>query len=101
MERSTMPPACARAWAAYVVSLSQGKSGSLAETERAAPPDPGKGGTSKGWITRPGSLGLGLRWERLDQRVVLVDDAHLRRATGGAKVVEEVHVGVVVVLPLL
>src|SRR4051794_18047610 len=44
---------------------------------------------------------LVLRGQGGDHRVVLVDHAHLGRATGRAEVVEEVDVGVVVVLPLL
>src|ERR1017187_1814446 len=44
----------------------------------------------------------GLRGKGGDQRVVLVDQAELGRAAGAAKVVEELDVGlVVVVLPLL
>src|SRR5690606_35553038 len=47
-----------------------------------------------------GSL-LVLRRQSSDHRVVLVEHAHLGGTTGRTAVVEEVDVGVVVVLPLL
>src|SRR5687768_7910026 len=89
MERSTMPPGCARARSAWPVSRSQGKSPSREETR---PPPSG---------SLSGSLVVLLRRQSSDERVVLVDLAHLRGTTGRAEVVEEVDVGVVVLLPLL
>src|SRR6478735_8951568 len=50
---------------------------------------------------RAPSLVVFLRRQRLDERVVLVDDAELRGAAGAAEVVEGLDVGVVVVGPLL
>src|SRR3954452_12339405 len=90
MDRSTIPSEWRRARSAYVARWSQGKSGSLPETS------PG--------ITMCApvrSLRLRLWGQRLDQRVGLVDLAHLGRASGRAQVVEEVHIRVVVLLPLL
>src|SRR5262245_27509843 len=81
-----MPSGCARAFAAYAVSWSHGKSGRREET---APP------------VTVRSLVVLLRRQLRDQRVVVVDLAELGRAAGRAEVVEEVDVGVVVRLPLL
>src|SRR5207237_1251195 len=64
----------------------------------AAGPTPGRLRGSRDWsVRRVGVLGR----QRLDQGVVLVDLAELGCTTGGAEVVEELDVGLVVVLPLL
>src|SRR5690606_12148839 len=86
-ERSTMPSGCARARSANGTSVSQGKSGS--------PP-----------VRRPTAAGAGsgravLRWQSGDDGVVVVDLPELGRATGRAEHVEELHVGLVVLAPLL
>src|SRR5690625_7809115 len=74
-----MPPGWAAARSRAPVRLSQGKLGSAS----------------------PNSATSGLRGQGGHQRVVPVDDAHLRRTAGGAEVVEEVDIGVVVLRPLL
>src|SRR3954451_4462326 len=67
---------------------------------------PGRGGRHGAVVHADAALTvwsslLVLRGQGGDHRVVLVDHAHLGRATGRAEVVEEVDVGGVVVLPLL
>ena len=84
-----MPSGCARAFSAAGASWSQGKSGS-----------PDRTPTRR--VRRVESVTPAvLRRQGRDQRVVLVDHTHLGGAAGRAEVVEEVDVGVVVVLPLL
>src|SRR5690606_34175751 len=79
---------------------SRGRGPDRTNTERApsAPPGPLRG-------TTPGTLTslqrVLLRRQRRDQRVVLLDDAHLRRAAGRSELVEELDVGVVVLRPLV
>src|SRR4051812_10742910 len=102
-DRSTIPSGCDRACAAYVARWSQGKSGSVCDTrrdaERADHPVRGAGAGPSDGVLRVPSL-LVLRREGADQRVVLVDHAHLGGAARGTEVGEEVDVRGVVVLPL-
>src|SRR5215213_2167509 len=86
-----MPPGCARARSPYAVRWSHGKSGSLLETGSGRDPIKPRGR----------SLVVLLRRELGDDRVVLVDLAHLGGTTGRAEVIEELDVRLVVVLPLL
>src|SRR4051812_44559151 len=94
-----MPSGCARARWACSTRWSQGKSGSRPDTER-ADHQGAVVGTVLSFTLMLRSL-LVLRRQGGDHRVVLVDHAHLGRASRRAEVVEEVDVGVVVVLPLL
>src|SRR4051794_14962415 len=98
-----MPSAWERARSPYDVRWSHGKSGSRRETTRAAHRGvDGTGGSSAtSFKGKPRGSLLVLRRERGDHRVVLVDLAQLGRAARGAEIVEEVDVGLVVVLPLL
>src|SRR5689334_14427885 len=80
-----MPPGTALARSLWGASESQGKSGRTREVTRGP----------------PRSLVVRLRGQVGDDRVVLVDDAELRRAPGAAEVVEELDVRLVVVGPLL
>src|SRR3954464_11986789 len=100
MERSTMPPGWARAVSAYEVSWSQGKSGSREETRSRVTLFGVPGGVVSAASNLVGVSLLVLRWKRRDHRVVVVDLAHLGGAARRAEVVEEVDVGVVVLLPL-
>src|SRR5690606_7563585 len=70
-------------------------------TRSACPTGSRAGSTRPRGADRSLGSGLVLRGETGDVGVVLVDLAELRGATGRAQVVEEVHVRVVVLLPLL
>src|SRR5690348_7944098 len=89
MERSTTPSGCAAARARAPASASQGKSGSRRARDGGA------------LVSGPPSVTLALRRQGRDQRVVLADLAGLGRAARTAEVGEELHVGVVEVLPLV
>src|SRR3954451_15540423 len=87
-DRSTMPSGCARARSAAGARRSQGKSGSRPELMGS-------------FSVLVDEASVDVRRECSDDRVVLVDLADLGRPTGRAEVVEELDVGLVVVLPLL
>src|SRR5699024_5514491 len=63
----------------------------------------GRRGSGRGRVRRPPCSGqrVGLRREGFDDRVVLVDHAHLRGAAGRPEIVEELDVGPVVLGPLV
>src|SRR3954452_1080040 len=125
-DRSTMPSGCAAAVFLYGSSLSQGKVGNRSETA-----DTGSAHflVRRSALVRPwaparqtprprtaikamrpygteaarlcGPLLLVLRRQRGDEGVVALDQAQLAGAAGGAELVEELDVRLVVVLPLL
>src|SRR5690349_6064527 len=81
-DRSTMPPGCARAVAVTSARVSQGKTGSRADTRVR------------------GSV-LTLRRQSLDGGGIVVGLAHLGCATGRAQLVEEIRVGLRVAAPVV
>src|SRR4051812_25863953 len=102
-DRSTMPSGCRRARCEAGASRSQGKSGSRllimgssCETPACHQRNPMINSSSVSSL-----VGVDVSRQPRDERVVLVDLADLGGAPGRAEVVEELDVGLVVVLPLV